>query len=141
MESTGTPAPLVQLQPTAQLTLTRAMLDESALGFFNSAGLLAATGFEAPAVVGYEPGEFTCRRAAEAMRVRGYDLEKLARWWMAIDADFRAAMLRAVADHRLDEASSCPGQQVTAHPHVVRGPNGGLIFDVSSPAGLVAPTI
>lgn len=139
MESTGSLS-LLELPPLGQLTLTRAMLDAPSLEFFSAWGPLSTTGVDGPSALIHAPGVFLCCGAAEAMRTRGWDPEKEARRPVSIDADFRAAVLRTVAERRVDEVSDCPVRRVTAFPHVVRGPNDcGLVPDISSPAGLVAP--
>jgi hypothetical protein len=125
-----------------QLALTRAMLDAPGLQFFNAWGPLSTAGVEGPPVLVRAPGIYICCRAGDAMRARGWDPEKEARRPVSIDVDFRADVLRAVAEHRVGEASCCPRRRVNAYPQVVRGPNdGGLIPDFGSPAGLVAPSI
>lgn len=120
--------------------MTLAVLDTARRPFVESWRSLPATGVCGPAILSHERIRFICDRAGEAMRARGWNTDELDRRRVAIDADFRAAVLRTVADRRLNEASSCPGQQVTAHPHVVRGPNTcGLIVDINSLAGLAKP--
>lgn len=141
VESTSSPAKLLQLLPAQQLVFTRASLDAPRLQFVTTWRSLPPTGVRGPSVLSHGPGRFTFDRAGEALRARGLNPdEEWARSWRAIDADFRAAVLRTVADHRLNDASNCPGQQVTAYPHVVRGPNTrGLVVAAKSPAGLTAP--
>jgi len=141
VESTSSPANLPQPHPAQQLALTRAMLDAPRLQFVTTWCSLPPTGVQCPSILSHGPGKVTFDRAGEALRARGRNPEaELARSWRAIDADFRAEVLRSVADDRLNDASSCPGQQVTAYPHVVRGPNTrGLVVDANSPAGLSVP--
>jgi len=137
---TSSPANLLQLRPAQQPALARTILGAPRLEFVTTWRSLPPTGVQGPSILSHGPGRFTFDRAGEALRARGRNPdEELARGWRAVDADFRAAVLRTVADHRVNDASSCPGQRVTAYPHVVRGPNIRGFVDANSPAGLSAP--